>query len=381
MRVICIRRQLSKALSVVGRALRCHTSSLMTSYVLLGVEDHQIRLTAANKELAVVARVDADVSGGGAIAVPGRLLAQLVRSLSDDRITLDVACQRQTLVVSGSRSVASVKGLDAGEFPPIDQIAEPLLFTVPGADLRRVISAVQFAAAQDESRPQLSGLLVRAQGAELTIVGCDSFRLAVYRLKLPAPVTDDIDLIVPVRTKADVARLQGASADAVRIAVATNRAQVLFHTSDVDIVSRIIVGSYVNFHRVLDQAAQHNVKATVATAEFGRAASFTSLVSKDANHTLRLQIAPPNGAGGSGRVTLQATAAQLGEDAAEVDAAVEGTGGQLAVGNIYVSDALNSIGTQQVTLSGTVGKLPPLLLKPVGNEDVVRAVMPLHLQD
>ena len=380
MRVICSRRQLSKALSVVGRAVRCHTSSLIANHVLLVAEDHRLRLTAANRELAIVARVDADVSGGGAIAAPGRLLAQLVRSLSDDRITLDVACQRQTLMVSGSRAVASVKGLDAAEFPPIDQIAEPPLFAVSGADLRLAIAAVQFAVARDECRPQLSGLLVRAQGAELTLVSCDSFRLAVYRLTLAAPVAEDIDLIVPARTMADVTRLQGASADAVRFAVAANRAQVLLHTSAVDIVSRLIDGSYVAFDRVLDQTAQHNVKATVATAEFRRAARFTSLVSKDANHTLRLQIAPPNGAGGTGLLTLHATAAQLGENATEVDAAVEGAGGQLAVDNTYVSDALNSIGTQQVTLSGTVGKLAPLLLKPVGNDGLVCAVMPLHLQ-
>jgi DNA polymerase-3 subunit beta len=327
-----------------------------------------------------VSWIAAEVDDEGSVSVPARLFTDLVNSLPNDRVELDLSRRTQTLLVKGPRFEAHVKGLDASEFPRIDPVAEPPLLQVPAAELREAIEDVQFAAAKDETRPQLAGLLLRLRGPELTLVGCDSFRLSVRRLALGAPVPEEMDLIVPARTMGEVARVHGALDEPVSISVKPNRSQVLFHADGIDVVSRLIEGAYVEFQRVLKQAEQHNVRATVATAELQRATRFTSFVSRDANNALRIDIKPADGEIGPGVMTLQATAAQVGDNCTEVDAVVEGGEAHIALDNTYVTDALDAIHTQQVTISATNGQTLPVLLKPVGGEDAVHVIMPMHLQ-
>jgi DNA polymerase-3 subunit beta len=376
----CSQSQLSKSLGIVGRAVAPRSSLPVTGHVLLATDNGRLKLAATNMDIAIVSWIDAEIDDEGSVSVPARLFTDLVSSLPNDKVELDLSRRTQTLLVKGVRFSANVKGLDASEFPRIDVVAEKALLELAAADLRQAIEDVQFAAAKDETRPQLAGLLFRARESALTLVGCDGFRLSICRLPLDTPVSEDVDLIVPARTMAEVARIHGALDENVTVSIKPNHSQILFHTSSVEIVSRLIDGSYVEFQRLLDQVARHNVRATVTTADLQRAARFTSFVSRDANNGLRIEIKPSDGVVGPGVVTLQATAAQVGDNTTDIDAVVDGVEARIALDNTYLTDAADAIHTQQVTISATAGQTLPVLLKPVGTEDVLHLIMPMHLQ-
>ncbi len=380
MHLTCTQGQLSKCLGIVGRAVAPRSTLPVTGHVLLTTDEGRLKLSATNLDIAIVSWLGAEIEDAGSISVPARLFTDLVNSLPNDRVELDLNRRTQTLRVKGARFEAHVKGLDASEFPRIDPVSETPLLQIPAAELRQGIEDVQFAAAKDETRPQLAGLLVRVRGSELTLVGCDSFRLSVSRVALGEPVPEEMDLIVPARTMAEVARVQGALDEPVSISVKPNRSQLLFHAESIDIVSRLIDGNYVDFQRVLDQAARHNVRATVATADLQRSARFTSFVSRDANNALKIEIKAAEGEVGPGVMTLQATAAQVGDNTTDIDAVVDGGSANIALDNTYLTDALDAIHTQQVTVSATSGQTLPVLLKPVGSDNSLHVIMPMHLQ-
>lgn len=156
--------------------------------------------------------------------------------------------------------------------------------------------------------------------------------------------------------------------------------QVLFSSESVQIVSRVIDGAYVNFQHVLDQVGRHTVRATLATAELQRAARFTAFVSRDAGNALRLDLAPANGGIGPGRVTLQATASQVGENTTELAAVVEGDAARIALDNSYLADALDTIDTPQVILSATGGQTLAVRVQPAGRDDALHLISPLVLE-
>jgi DNA polymerase-3 subunit beta len=280
--------------------------------------------------------------------------------------------------VKGARFNANVKGVDASEFPAIDQVSDAPLVRVGADDLRQAIRDVEFAAAKDEGRPQLSGILLRARGHKLTLVGCDSYRLSLRTIELEAPATEDVDLIIPAKAMAEVARIQGALDEPIHIAVKPGR-QILFHTSSVDIVSRLIDGAYVEFQRVIDQTSRHTVKATLATADLQRAARFTSFVSRDNNNALRIHVKPSGDDTGPGLVQLEATAKQVGENSTDLDAVVAGGAAEISLDNTYMTDALDAIHSQQLVLSATSGPSLPVLLHPVGTDGSLHIIMPMHL--
>ena len=380
MHLTCGQSQLSKSLGIVGRAVAPRSSLPVTGHVLLATDNGRLKLAATNMDIAIVSWLDAEIEDEGSISVPARLFTDLVNSLPNDRVELDLSRRTQTLLVKGVRFEANVKGLDASEFPRIDAVAEQPLLELPAAELRQAIEDVLFAAAKDETRPQLAGLLFRARESALTLVGCDGFRLSIRKLPLEAPVPEEVDLIVPARTMAEVARIHGALDEPVSVSVKPNHSQMLFHAPSVEIISRLIDGSYVEFQRLLDQVARHNVRATVTTADLQRAARFTSFVSRDANNALRIEVKPSGEDAGPGVVTLQATAAQVGDNTTEIDAVVDGAEARIALDNTYLTDAAEAIHTQQVVISATAGQTLPVLLKPVGADDVLHLIMPMHLQ-
>ncbi|MCL4544205.1 MAG: DNA polymerase III subunit beta, partial [Chloroflexi bacterium] len=381
---------LSKALSTVGHAVAPRSTLPVTGHVLLNTDNGRLRLAGTNMDIAIVAWIPAEVDIEGSISVPARLFTDLISSLPTDRVELDLNRRSQTLIVRTSRFEANVKGLDASEFPRIDQVNEPPLVTIEASALCDAISDVQFAAAKDEMRPQLAGLLLRLRDNELTLVGCDSFRLSIRRLTFDNPVAvgspqAGIDLIVPARTMQEVSRAFGGTEGTLTITTTPTRTQVLFHSESVDIVSRLIEGNYVDFARLLDQTSQHTVRVAVTTSDLQRAARFTSFVSRDANNALHLDIKPIKDENGPGTVTLQATAAQVGENVTEVDAVVEGGAAEINLDNTYLADAIAAIHTQQTAIWTTRGQMLPVLLKPVGgshevgSEEALHMIMPMHL--
>ncbi|MCL4541154.1 MAG: DNA polymerase III subunit beta [Chloroflexi bacterium] len=379
MHLFCSQAALSKGLATVGHAVAPRSTLPVTGHVLLGAEGARLRLSATNIDIAIVSWIPAEVEIEGSISVPWRLFADLINSLPNDRIELDLNRRSQTLIVRGARSEANVKGLDASEFPRIDQVLESPLTSIPGDTLCSAISDVQFAAAKDEMRPQLAGLLLRLQDTELTLVGCDSFRLSIRHVSLETPVQGTVDLIVPARTMQEVSRVFSDTEEAISIATTPNRTQVLFHSESVDIVSRLIEGNYVDFSRLLDQTAHHTAHIIVTTEELQRAARFTSYVSRDANNALHLSMKPTSTDSGPGILTLQAMAAQVGENWQEIDGAIEGGAAEINLDNTYLTDAVAAIHTKQAAIWTTNGQMLPVLLKPVGTDEALHMIMPMHL--
>ena len=163
MHLTCGQSQLSKSLGIVGRAVAPRSSLPVTGHVLLATDNGRLKLAATNMDIAIVSWLDAEIEDEGSISVPARLFTDLVNSLPNDRVELDLSRRTQTLLVKGVRFEANVKGLDASEFPRIDAVAEQPLLELPAAELRQAIEDVLFAAAKDETRPQLAGLLFRAR--------------------------------------------------------------------------------------------------------------------------------------------------------------------------------------------------------------------------
>ena len=379
--------QLAKAVSIVSRAVAPRSTLPITGHVLLATKAGKLKLAATNLDLAIVTLIDAEVKEEGGMSVPARLFTDLVGSLPDGQVELRRQKKTPELSVSAPRASASVKGLDAGEFPAIEASDAVVLYRVPAQALRQAIDDVIFAAARDQTRPQLSGLVLRAEGTVLTVVGCDSFRLSVRRVALTAPACGNCpDLIIPRSTMLEVARGFGALDEPVRVAATPSRSQVVFAASSLQMTTRVIDGAYVDFERVLGQSAQHDVRISAAAADLLRAARFSAIVARDDSNALRIVVTPglptaAAAAGGQpaeGTLVFQATAAQVGENTTEVAARITGPATNLALDNSYLADVLGAIRSTRLTIGAASGKTLPLLVQPEGAEHTQHVIMPLH---
>ena len=117
MRVSCLQENLAKGLSIVGRAVSPRSTLPVLGNILLEAKDGQLRLAATNLEIGINCWIGAKVEDEGSITVPARLLADFVNNLPPERIDLELAVRTQTLNLRCARYTATMKGIDAAQFP------------------------------------------------------------------------------------------------------------------------------------------------------------------------------------------------------------------------------------------------------------------------
>ena len=155
----------------------------MLGNVLLQTDGGQLKLAATNLELTVICWVGAKVEEEGAITLPARLLADYVGLLSaGEPLQLELKGKRAHL--SCGRFEANISGIDAEEFPAIPSLDGGTSLQIPAPTLKEAIGQVVFAAAPDDSRPVLAGVLMTVQEGQLTLAAADGFRLAVRKVDL-----------------------------------------------------------------------------------------------------------------------------------------------------------------------------------------------------
>jgi DNA polymerase-3 subunit beta len=381
MRISCKQENLTKALSVVSRAVPSRSTLPITSNVLLASDQGRLKLAATNLEISITSRIGAKVDEEGAVTVPARMLSDMVNSLPNDRVDLELLREQQLLKVRCGRFQANLKGIDADEFPLIPTIGEDegISLTILTADLKTAIEQVGFSAARDEARPVFAGVLLRVRDGQLTLVACDSFRLSLRTLEVAQPPAENFDIIVPARAMNDVARVLNVEDEHVTIAVTPKKSQVLFHTDTVDAVSRLVDGQYPDYPRILAQIEKHNNLAMINREELVQAVKFASYVSREANNALYMEFTPGPELG-PGSIKLTATAASVGDNAGEVDSVINGAGGVLSLDSNFLTEALNACTGQQVLMSFLHGQTVAVLVRPFGDANTTHIIMPMQIQ-
>jgi DNA polymerase-3 subunit beta len=375
-KVSCLQENLAKGLSIVGRAVASRSTLPVLSNVMLATDNGRLKLSATNLELGINCWVGAKVEAEGATTVPARLLTDFVNSLPPERIDLELVVRTQTLNARCARFEANIKGIDAQEFPiiPTADDAERAIRLEPG-DLRKMIDQVAFAAATDESRPILTGVLARFEGDRLTLAAADGFRLSVRSAPLGQAVDETFEVIIPARALGELARISADQEDWVEVIITPARNQILFHLKDVDLVSQLIEGKFPDYNQIIP--SDRATRTVLDSTGFLKAARVSHLFARDAANIVRLEVAPGDELM-PGHITLAATSAELGDNVGQMDALIEGDPVEIAFNAKYLIDVLSVVDSAQVTLETTSASSPGVL-RPVGDDDYIHVIMPMHL--
>jgi DNA polymerase-3 subunit beta len=376
MRLTCLQENLSRGLSVVGRAVATRTTLPITNNVLLETDQSRLRLTATNLEMATSCWIGAKVEEEGAITVPARLLTEFINSLPNDKIEVSLS-QRTTLELKCARFEARISGVDAKDFPPIPKVEAGIATKVTVEALQRGISQVVFAAATEESRPVLTGVSADFEGDLLTLAAADGFRLAVHKLPLAASVGQKTTVIIPSRTLAELNRLMVDQEEAVDITVDPDKSQALFRLKDIELVSQLVQGAFPNYAQLIPQS--YTTRTVVEVAAFLRATKTAAIFARDGSGIVRLMMVPGGGEMKPGKMTVAARSEEVGDDVGEMDAVIEGEEAKIAFNGKYLADVLSVLHEEQAALEITTPSSPGVL-RPVGVDNYVHVIMPMFVQ-
>ncbi len=374
MKVSCLQENLAKGLSIVGRAVSTRSTLPVLGNVLLATDNGRLKLSATNLEIVITCWVGAKVEEEGAITVPARTLNDLVSTLPQDRVDLILNETTQTLHVSCLRTQANIKGIDAQEFPLVPEPDREDRIRVEAPVFKQMISQVAFAAAVDDARPTLTGVSTSFTGSDLTMAATDGFRLSLRSAHIPSFVEKAFTVIIPARALHEVARVTSDDAEAVYISLPEGRNQIIFDMDSVLLVSQLIDGSFPDYTPIIPK--KRHTRTVLSTADFRKACKTADIFARESSHTARVSVEPGDEITPS-FATIAATSTETGNNVAQIDANVDGDPIEIAFNVKYMTDVLNIIDTPQVALETTTA-MEPGVIKPVGDNDFVHIIMPMH---
>ena len=373
MRVVCLQENLAKGLSTVSRAIATQTTLPVLANVLLRTDSAQLKLSATNLEIGINCWIGAKVEEHGAITVPARLLSGFVNSLPTGRVEMTASARTKTLHIRCAQHEANIKGIDAAEFPLMPDFSEERPVKLPPDVLRSMIEQVTPAAASDESRPVLTGVLTSLRGDELSMVASDGFRMSLRTTSLPTMAPEPQSVIIPAGALRELAHIAADEKDEVEMCLAQARNQVFFRGTKAEMLSQLVEGRFPDYERFIPRA--HATQAAMDTSQLADAVRLSLFFARDSANIVKVHITPGEN-GAMGRVKIDATSAQMGDNVSEIEADVEGKEEEIAFNARYLLDVLSVIHSARMTLETTTPS-SPAVIKPVGGEDFLHVIVPI----
>jgi DNA polymerase-3 subunit beta len=364
MKITCSKDELSRALLVVGRAVSTRAAVQVLGGVLIRAGAGGLELAATDMELSLRLSVECEVEGEGAVVAPGRLLVDMARLLPEGEVVLAHNPDRGVLEVGCGSASYKLNTYSAEDFPKLPDVEAVQTFVVERGALLETVSRVARSASRDESRPVLTGILVRFEGGRLVMAATDSYRLSVKETELSGAEAADLEAIVPARALTELGRI-ASDAEEIRVGVQENH--VVFGAGDVWLTTRRIDGQFPNYKQLIPETFEHEV--ALPREEFLEVVRRASVMAQR-NSPLRLSFA-------EGEVTVSAQTQDVGE--AKETLPVPFTGEPLEIGfnPEFLRDGLESVEAEEVALQ-LISPLRPGLIRS-HEESFAYLIMPIRL--
>ena len=253
MKFIIEQNKLVDVVNWVSRSLSTRPIQTALLGIVIEAENQKIILSGSDLETASRATADAEVATPGKVLVPGKILADISRSLPNKPVTIQLDGTR-VLVNAGSAKF-TLPVLPINEYPNLPEMPDAL-GTIDADLFNQAVAQVSTAAGKDDSLPSLTGVHVEVNGENITMAATDRYRLAVRELTFsPAKPNTEAVALIRARTLHDAAKTL-ATAKNVNIALApatSNDRLAGFQTESKSTTTRLLDGTFPPYRHLLPQ--------------------------------------------------------------------------------------------------------------------------------
>jgi DNA polymerase III subunit beta len=359
--------ELLTQLQTASRVASTRSAVQALSGVMISAREDSCELLATDMEVGLRMPLAAEVSRPGAAVLPARLLLDVARSLSAERLTMELRAAEQDVELICGATTFHLRTLRAEDFPTLPSPTADSRVELPAPAFVETISRVARSASRDETRPVLTGILISAAGQELRMVATDSYRLSVKETTLESPLQGTLEANVPARALQELARIEQQTA-AETVAVSVGQNQAIFELGDVVLSSRLIDGQFPNYRQLLPESVEHELR--LSSAELTDVVRRISLLAQK-NAPLRMSFS-------EGSLSVSAQTPDVGEASEAIPVPYNGELFEIGFNPEFLRDGLESIDTDELVLK-LISPLRPGLIESPDSGDFVYLIMPIRL--
>lgn len=360
---------LQQVLNVVGSK----ATMPILSNVLVETEKDHISLTTTNLDLGICCQIKAEVKENGAVTLPVRRLATIVRELPNIDVQLDVSPNHQVKLSSGG-SHFRIMGIGKEEFPPLPEFGEEKSFTLEQPELLAMLKSVAYAQSVDETRYILNGVYFNFRDGKIALVATDGRRLAFISKELEFPSNSAGSIILPAKTVSELLRVLERGAK-VKISFNERRASFRIATDkdtsglieDIYLFSKVVEGNYPNYQQVIPKETHQRIK--LERELFLQCVHRAALVCSEKANSVKIKLS-------SNLLEITASSPDFGEAHESIAISYSGPELQVAFNPQFLMDPLRALTKDEVFLE-LKDEVSPGVFKTL--ESFICVIMPVRL--
>ena len=360
---------LAQVLNVVGSK----AAMPILSNVLIEAEKDHISLTTTNLDLGIRCRIKAEVKEGGAITLPVKRLATIVRELPNVDVAFDSTANHQAKIASGGSNFR-IMGIGAEEFPKLPDSSDDKQHTLDQGELATMLGNVAYAQSTDETRYILNGVYFSFKDGKLALVATDGRRLALVSKEMSIAANGTGAIILPAKTVAELLRLLGKGE---KLTIAFNERRAAFQietgkeagglTDSIYLFSKVVEGNYPNYQQVIPKETHQRIK--LERELFLQCVHRAALVTSEKSNSVKIKLT-------SNLLEITASSPDFGEAHESMAISYSGPDLQVAFNPQFVMDPLRALTKDEVFFE-LKDEVSPGVFKTL--ESFVCVIMPVRL--
>ena len=383
MKLVCSQSDLRSHLSLVSRAVPSRPTHPVLGNVLLRADPQQgrVRLIAFDLSLGIQTSFAAQVTTGGEVTLPAKIINEIVSRLSEGEITLnyepkeqDAAGEGALITLTSTSGRYQLRGMEAEEFPELPVIEEGTTLMLPVEVLGEGLRGALFAASADETKQILTGVHLCTTTDSLEFAATDGHRLAVVETQLETDnqVGEEVAVTIPARGLRELERMLSGHKGEELVKLWFDESQVVFELGEQRLTSRRLEGAYPAYGQLIPQ--QFERKMSLERKRLLSGLELVAVLADANNSVVKFSLDSEKQ-----ELSLSVNAKDVGNAKESMPVEISGDSIDIAFNVKYLMDGLKSLPANEIQMHLNA-PTQPVIFTPLGGVKMTYLVMPVQIR-
>ncbi len=370
MRFIVNSISLLKSVQALGGVLNAKNTLPILDNFLFDLKGNILSITASDLETIMTVDLELEMADeDGQVAVPARLLLDMLKAFSNVPITFTVQSDYKIELAAGEGKY-NLSGFNADEFPKQPTMEDVVTVNLESGMMVNAINKTIFATGNDELRPVMAGVFCDLHDNDITFVATDAHKLVRYK-KMNVNPESQVSFILPKKPLSLLKNNLPNDETPVKIEYAEKNATFIFENTRM--VCKLVDGRYPNYEAVIPKENPNVL--TVDRLTFLNVIRRVSIFANKSTHQIRLKI--------SGQELLLSAEDLDYSNAAQERLTCNYSGEDLDIGfnSRFLIEMLNNLESDEISLHMSQPNRAGLIIPNTNNEDedILMLIMPVML--
>lgn len=369
MRVSFLSENLKKKLLFINHAISTHGQLPILSNVLIEAKNGVTSINATDLEIGISINIPTKIEEEGKIAIPARTFSELISEMPIGKITLSTT--KEGTELKGEKIKTKFQTAQTEDFPKLYEEKGEEITTIKRETVEEDLQKVVFAASTDSGRPALSGVLIKEEKGETTMVATDGYRLSLKKrgTSKTKKTKEATPLLVPSRIIKELILME-KDEEEIKVYGSMKNNQIIFLQNDTTLVGRLIEAEFPAYEKIIP--LENKTKTSFDKEEMRKAVKTCYIFARETANIIKLDIQKE-------KIIVSSSTPGIGANTIELEAKTKGEEGQAAFNGRYLLDLFSNINEETMSFE-TNGPLNPGVFKIDKDETFLHLIMPIRVQ-